>query len=85
MATVQCRTSSDRSRSAPQLIALAGNDRDQELGKKVDGALPLLIGAAFNCGRHDQDRFVRLASRCRSPSAKGRTLTPAPAIESGHF
>lgn len=29
------RTPSDRSRSAPQLVALAGNDRDQELGKKI--------------------------------------------------
>jgi hypothetical protein len=64
---------------------MAVNERNQELGKKIDGALPLLVGAAFDCGRHDLDRVIRLASRRRSPSARGRTLTPALAIESGHI
>ena len=85
MPSPEQRKSSDRSCSAPQFVALAAKDRNQQLGKKIDCALPLLVGAAFNCGRHDLDRVIRLASRRRSPSARGRTLTPALAIESGHI
>ena len=51
-----------RSRSAPPIVTTAGNDRDQEVGKKVDGVLPEVPTSA----RQDLD-FVSQARRQESP------------------